>query len=174
MARSSKNTFSLLVVFLVVITISAATILFVGIPLINQLQPTQSTTTFEGYYFQFEELNQSSIMKAGATALFLFNISSPVNGVMYYGVLSSPPPAFHQNITMQNMTSKDLELPSGVRTSYPYGNMLTTQGTAEIEITLSSTVPVGQLELEFMILQEDSPGHIDGQGHGFNLTVLPG
>ena len=161
----------LAILLVIVIILAAVSILFVARLRTNESNSSQ-TSTATGYYFQFQELNQSNTMSAGTTALLIFNVTSPVNGTIYYGVVSAPVPPPHQNFSMQNMTSQDFQLPSGVQVNYPNGNMITTQGTAVIQVTLSPTITAGQVSLVFEIMQQYGPSNVNGQGHGFALTVL--
>lgn len=147
----------------------------IAVPALNpQRTSNQSeTVTQTGLQFQIQELNQTNTMKAGTTATFMFNITSPVTGTLYFGVYTEPPPGTHESITLDNMTSKNFQLPSGVTISYPNGNVMTgtSHGTASFQLTLSPTVPTGNLTLDFMVLQPVSSSQVSGEGHGFTVAV---
>ena len=112
-------------------------------------------------------------MKAGTTATFMFNVTSPVTGTLYFGVYTQPLPGTHQSITLDNMTSQNFQLPHGVNASYPNGNVMvgTSHGTASFQLTLSPSVVAGNLTLDFMVLQPVSSSQVSGEGHGFTVAI---
>jgi hypothetical protein len=147
----------------------------VAIPALNpQRTVSQSQTVSQSaLQFQIEELNQTNTMNAGTTATFMFNATSPVTGTLYFGVYAPPAPGTHQNLTLDNMTSLNLQLPTGVNATYPNGNAMvgTSNGIASFQLTLSPTFPAGNISLTFMVLQPVSSSFTSGEGHGFTVTV---
>lgn len=160
---------------ILVVGVIVVLVVTVAIPALNrQRTPSQSeTVTQSGIQFQIEGLNQTNTMKAGTTATFLFNVTSPVAGTMYFGVFGPPPPGIHENLTIANMTSQNLQLPHGVSATYPNGNMITgtSHGTALFQLTLASTIQAGSFTLSFMVLQQVTSSVVSGEGRGFTVTI---
>jgi hypothetical protein len=170
MTRSS-TIFTILVAGIILVLVVT-----VAVPALNSKRTSNQseTVTQSGIQFQIQELNQTSIMKAGTTATFMFNVTSPVTGTLYFGVFTPPVPGrYNQSITLDNMTSKNFQLPHGVNASYPNGNVMvgTSHGIASFRLTLSPTVPAGNFTLDFTVLQPVSASQVSDEGHGFTVTV---
>jgi hypothetical protein len=150
-------------------------VVIVAIPVPNSPRTSSQseTVTQSGIQFQIQELNQTNTMKAGTTATFLFNVTSPATGTMYFGVYVPPPPPTRENLTIANMTSRNLRLPHGVNATYPNGNIIagTSHGTALFQLTLAPTVPAGNLTLSFTVPQQVSSSVVSGEGRGFTVTI---
>lgn len=155
----------LLVIFLVAVAI-------IGIPAMNSHKISGQTVSQSGIQFKIEDLNRSNTMEAGTRAAFMFNVTSPVEGTVYFGVYTAPTPGMHENFTLFNMTSQTFQLPSGVNVSYPNENALTGTSQAIFQVTISPDVSSGNLSLVFMVLQPVSSSQTSGQGQGFMLTVM--
>ena len=105
---------------------------------------TGNTQTSSGlsYSIEIRSLNSSMSVNAGSTVDFMFNVTSPVVGPLYFYASDVPAPGSHTTLNLQNVTTGNIELPPGVQVSYPTGQAVfgTSHAILTLRVTFAPTV----------------------------------
>ncbi len=137
-------------------------------------RPTGNTQTSSGlsYSIEIRSLNSTMSVNAGSTVDFMFNVTSPVVGPLYFYASDVPAPGSHWSVRLQNVTTGNIELPPGVQVSYPTGQAVfgTSHAILTLRVTFSQAVN-GTVGLAVGALQQVSPDQVLGDGSGFYITV---
>jgi len=130
------------------------------------------TSTLAGYSIAIQPLNSSRTVAAGSTAVFLFNVTSPMVGPLYFYASDIPAPGAHWMMNINNVTQNSIELPQGVQVSYPTGQAVfgTNHAILTLMVTFSPTLN-GTLGLTVGAYQQVSQTQVVGYGSGFYVTV---
>jgi len=96
----------------------------------------------------------------------------PEVGPLYFYASNIPAPGSHTTLNLQNVTTGNIELPSGVQVSYPTGQAIfgTSHAILTLRVTLSQTV-TGTVGLVVGAFQQVSQAQVVGYGSGFDITV---
>ena len=143
-----------------------------GYGLYGRLGTNTQTTTAASYTISIHALNSSMTATAGSTADFMFNVTSPVVAPLYFYASSIPAPGSHTTMRLQNVTTGNIEVPSGVQVSYPTGQAIfgTSHAILTLRVTFSSGLN-GTLGLVVGAIQEVSQEQTVGYGSGFYITL---
>jgi len=130
------------------------------------------TSTLSSYSIGIQPLNSTRSATAGSTVLFMFNVTSPMVGPLYFYASAVPPPGSHWQMNLQNVTTEDIALPSGVQVSYPTGQAVfgTSHATLVLKITFSPSLD-GTVGLVVGAFQQVNEQQTVGHGSAFYITV---
>ena len=166
MNRAVKLGLGLVVVLLVVSIF--------GYALYGRATGNAQTSTDVAYPIEIRALNSSMSATAGSTVDFMFNVTSPKVGPLYFYASDIPAPGSHWTVRLQNVTAGNIELPAGVQVSYPTGQAVfgTSHAILTLRVTLAQTVN-GTVGLVVGAIQQASQDQEVGYGSGFYITVNP-
>jgi len=130
------------------------------------------TSALSAYSIGIQPLNSTRSATAGSTVVFMFNVTSPMVGPLYFYASAVPPPGSHWQMNLQNVTTANIALPSGVQVSYPAGQAVfgTSHATLALKVTFSSSLN-GTVGLVVGAFQQVNQQQTVGDGSGFYITV---
>ncbi len=143
-----------------------------GYALYGRVTGSTQTVTAAAYSIGIQPLNSSMSATAGSTVDFMFNVTSPQVGPLYFYASYVPAGGSHWTVNLQNVTTGNIELPSGVQVSYPTGQAVfgTNHAILTLRVTFSQTVN-GTVGLVVGAIQQVSQDQEVGHGSGFYITV---
>ena len=143
-----------------------------GYALYGRATATSQTTTAIAYSIGIQPLNSTRSAIAGSTVDFMFNVTSPQVGPLYFYASDIPTPGSHWSVKLQNVTTGSIELPPGVQVSYPTGQAVfgASHAILTIRVTFSQAVN-GTVGLTIGAIQQVSQDQSVGYGSGFYIAV---
>ena len=163
-----KRTMKLGLGFVVVLLVASVS----GYVLYGRATGNAQTSTAAVVSIGIQPLNSTRTAAAGSTVDFMFRVTSPEVGPLYFYASDVPLGGSHWTITLQNVTSNNIELPPGVQVSYPTGQAVfgTNHAILTLRVTFSQNVN-GTVGLTVGAIQQVSPAQTVGYGSGFYVTV---
>lgn len=143
-----------------------------GYALYGRMTGNAQTSTAAVYSIAIQPLNSTRSAAPGSTVDFMFNVTSPQVGPLYFYASDVPAPGSHATLNLQNVTTGNIELPPGVQVSYPTGQAVfgTNHAILTLRITLSQTVN-GTVGLVVGAFQQVNQAQVVGYGSGFDIAV---
>ena len=135
-------------------------------------QGAAQTRTAVAYQIEIEPLNHSVTAVSGSTIVLLFNVTSPQTGALYFYASAIPSPGMPWEMNLQNVTTGNVELPQGVRVSFPTGQAVfgSDHATLTLQVTFSSDLN-GTVGLVVGAFQQANQEQVVGTGSGVYITV---
>jgi hypothetical protein len=130
------------------------------------------TSTATAYQIEIKPLNRTMNAAPGSAILLLFNVTSPKIGPLYFYASAMPTPGLPWEMNLQNVTTNNVMLPTGVTVSYPTGQAVfgTNHTTLSLRVAFAPTVN-GTVGLVVGAFQQVGQEQIDGTGSGIYITV---